>query len=84
MFSCVYFVFKKASKPLVKEEKTKQMRRVLLVFLIGVPINIAMLIKLIIEMYSFEEAIELESKHYDELEKGVSEYLKWIFTMVLK
>ena len=53
MFSCVYFVFKKASKPLVKEEKTKWMRRVYIVFLIGVPINIAMFAYLVTDLMAF-------------------------------
>ena len=44
MFSTIFFVFKKASKPLNKSERRKWMNRVYMIFLLGLPVNIAMLI----------------------------------------
>ena len=84
MFSCVYFVFKKASKPLEKEEKTKQMRRVLIVYLIGVPINIAMLISLTIDMYAFDEEYHQLFEHDTELEEGATTYFKRLMSIYIK
>ena len=40
----------------------------MLVFLIGVPINIAMLIKLIIDILAFEEEYKAAEEHINELE----------------
>ena len=50
MFTTIFFVFKKASKPLNKGERRKWMNRVNIIFLLGLPINIAMLIKIEIDL----------------------------------
>ena len=47
--------------------------------LIGVPINIAMLISLIIDMYAFEEEYDYVKRRDTQLEEGVATYLKKIF-----
>ena len=78
MISCVYFCFKKASKPLDKEERAKWMRKIIIIFLVGIPINIAMLllIQLRVSEIDGELASALDQVNDETLESEERQYKK--------
>ena len=54
MFLVIYYVFKKASKPLQKIDRNKWMKRVCMVFIIGIPSELYMLYKIESELKKYE------------------------------
>ena len=66
MFSTVYFCFKKASKPLDREDRAKWMRKIIIVFMVGVPLNIAMLININYKVYKIENVMDTTLENSDD------------------
>ena len=54
MFLVIYYVFKKASKPLQKKERNKWMNRVCIVFIIVIPSELYMLYKIEHQLKQYE------------------------------
>ena len=54
MFFVVYFVFKKASKPLGAEEKAKWLKRLRFIFYVNLIINIYFITIIEIDVYKYE------------------------------
>lgn len=66
MFSTVYFCFKKASKPLEKDQRAKWMRKIIIIFMVGVPLNIIMLININFRVNAIQKVLDIALRESDE------------------
>ena len=69
MFIVIFQIFKKASKPLKKKEKSKWLGRVTFVFFIGVPTNIFMLYRMEVDIKDCNEAYHIGDRSNPDLQK---------------
>ena len=69
MFIVIYQIFKKASKPLKKKEKSKWLTRVSFVFLLGIPTNLYMLYMMEVDIKECNETYQIGDRSNRDLLK---------------